>query len=66
MRSFNYTAIGVLMICMIAGTKVLSADAGSLGIAVADDVAQVVAPDTAQSPRQASPEDEEDLLNTLD
>jgi hypothetical protein len=48
MRSFDYTAIGILMICMIAGTKALSADAGSLLIAVAD-LAQVVAPDTTQS-----------------
>jgi len=51
------------MICMIAGTKVLSADAGSLVIAVADDVAQIVAPDTTQLPLT---EDGEDLLNTLD
>ena len=36
-------------------------DTASMRIAVAD-MAQVVAPDTAQSPRQASPEDEEDLL----
>jgi hypothetical protein len=63
MRSFNYAAIGVLMICMIAGTKVLSADAGSLVIAVADDVAQIVAPETTQLPLT---EDGEDLLNTLD
>ena len=62
MRSFNYTAIGVLMICMTAGMKVLSADAGSLVIAVAD-VEQVVAPDTTQLPLT---EDGEDLLNTLD
>jgi hypothetical protein len=62
MRSFNYTAIGVLMICMIAETKVLSADAGSLVIAVAD-VEQGVAPDTTQLPLT---EDGEDLLNTLD
>jgi len=64
MHAFGYIAVGVLIVCMLAGTKALSVDTASL-IAVAD-MAQVVAPDTAQSPRQPSPEDEEDLLNTLD
>ena len=63
MRTFDYTAVGILIVCMLAGTKALSVDTASM-IAVAD-MAQVVAPDTAQSPRQASPEDE-DLLNSLD
>ena len=64
MHTFGYIGIGVVIVCMLAGTKALSVDTASM-IAVAD-MAQVVAPDTAQSPRQASPEDEEDLLNTLD
>jgi hypothetical protein len=63
MHTFGYIGIGVVIVCMLAGTKALSVDTASM-IAVAD-MAQVVAPDTAQSPRQASPEDE-DLLNTLD
>jgi len=62
MRSFDYAAIGVLIVCMLAGTKALSVDAGSLVIAVAD-VAQVVAPDDTQSPLA---EDDVDLLNLLD
>jgi hypothetical protein len=65
MRAFGYIGIGVLIVCTLAGTKAFSMDTASMRIAVAD-MAQVVAPDTAQSPRQASPEDEEDLLNTLD
>ena len=65
MRTFNYTAVAVLILWTLAGTKALSMDTASMMIAVAD-MAQVVAPDTAQSPRQPSPEDEEDLLNTLD
>ena len=57
MRAFDYAAIGVLIVCMLAGTKALSAET-----AVAD-MAQVVAPDAAQSPPA---EDEGDLLNLLD
>ena len=63
MRSFDYAAIGVLIVCMLAGTKALSVDAGSLVIAVAD-VAQAVAPDPTQSP--LTEEGEVDLLNLLD
>jgi hypothetical protein len=65
MRTFDYIGVGVLIVCMLAGTKALSVDTTSMMIAVAD-MAEVVAPDTEQSPRQPSPEDEEDLLNTLD
>jgi len=65
MRTFNYTAVAVLILWTLAGTKALSMDTASMMIAVADMAQVVVAPDTTQSPGQPSPE-EEDLLNTLD
>ena len=54
MHIFGYVAIGFLIACMLlAGTKALSVgnSPASMVIAVAD-VAQVVAPDATQSPRQ--------------
>jgi hypothetical protein len=57
MRIFDYTAIGILIVCMLGGTKALPAEM------VLADMAQVVAPDATQSPPG---EDEGDLLNLLD
>jgi hypothetical protein len=55
MHIFGYVAIGFLIVCMLlAGTKALSVDAASMVIGAAG-MAQVVAPVTTQSPRQASP-----------
>jgi hypothetical protein len=80
MHIFGYVVIGFLIVCMLlAATKALSV-ANAMMIAV-PDMAQVVAPETTQSPRQPTPEnqtdralersqdlaeEEEDLLNMLD
>jgi hypothetical protein len=51
MHIFGYIVIGFLIVCMLfAATKALSV-ANAMMIAVAD-MAQVVAPETRQSPRQ--------------
>jgi hypothetical protein len=51
MHIFGYIVIGFLIVCMLlAATKALSV-ANAMMIAVAD-MAQVVAPETMQSPRQ--------------
>jgi hypothetical protein len=51
---FGYVVIGFLIVCMLlAATKALSV-ANAMMIAVAD-MAQVVAPETTQSPRQPTP-----------
>ena len=51
MHIFGYIVIGFLIVCMLlAATKALSV-ANAMMIAVAD-VAEVVAPETTQSPRQ--------------
>ena len=57
MRTFYYTAVGILIVGLLAGTKALA-----VGTALAE-TAQVVAPDSTQSPLT---EDEVDLLNLLD
>jgi hypothetical protein len=55
MYIFGYVTIGFQIGCtLLAGTKALSVDTASMVIAVAD-MAQVIAPDTTQSPRQPSP-----------
>jgi hypothetical protein len=54
MHIFGYVVIGFLIVCMLlAATKALSV-ANAMMIAVAD-MAQVVAPETTQSPRQPTP-----------
>ena len=54
MHIFSYGVIGFLIVCMLlAATKALSV-ANAIMIAVAD-MAQVVAPETTQSPRQPTP-----------
>ena len=53
MRTFDYIGVGVLIVCMLAGTKALSVDTASM-IAVAD-MAQDEPPDATQSPRQPTP-----------
>jgi hypothetical protein len=51
---FGYIVIGFLIVCMLlAATKALSV-ANAMMIAVAN-MAQVVAPETTQSPRQPTP-----------
>ena len=53
MHIFGYIVIGFLIVCMLlAATKALSV-ANAMTTAVAD-IAQVVAPETTQSPRQPS------------
>jgi hypothetical protein len=55
MHIFGYIVIGFLIVCMLlAATKALSV-ANAMMIAVAD-MAEVVAPETTQSPRQPTPE----------
>jgi hypothetical protein len=56
MHIFGYIATGFLIVCiLLAATKSLSAGSpASIVIAMAD-VAQVVAPDALQSPRQPTP-----------
>jgi len=55
MHIFGYIVIGFLIVCMLlAATKALSV-ANAMMIAVAD-MAQVVAPETTQSPRQPTPD----------
>ena len=55
MHIFGYVVIGFLIVCMLlAATKALSV-ANAMMIAVAD-MAQVVAPETTQSPRQPTPD----------
>ena len=54
MHIFGYIVIGFLIVCMLlAATKALSV-ANAMTTAVAD-IAQVVAPETTQSPRQPTP-----------
>jgi hypothetical protein len=54
MHIFGYVVIGFLIVCMLlAATKALSV-ANAMMIAVAD-MAQVVAPETTQSPPQPTP-----------
>jgi hypothetical protein len=54
MHIFGYVVIGFLIVCMLlAATKTLSV-ANAMMIAVAD-MAQVVAPETTQPPRQPTP-----------
>lgn len=57
MRTFYYTAIGIFLVSLLAGSKALSVRAALA------ETAQVVAPDATQSPLT---EDEVDLLNLLD
>ena len=54
MHIFGYIVIGFLIVCiLLAATKALSV-ANAMTTAVAD-IAQVVAPETTQSPRQPTP-----------
>ena len=57
MRTFDYTAVGILIVCMLAGTKALSVETAGT------ETAQVVVPDVKQT---SASEDEVDLLNLLD
>jgi len=57
MRTFDYTAIGILILCTLAGTQAFFVET-----AVAE-TAQVVAPNATQSP---ATEDEVDLLSLQD
>ena len=76
MRIFGYLGINFLIVCMLlVGTKALSVGTTSMVIAVADDMTQVVAPDTTQSQNetdsalerlQDSAEEQVDLLNIRD
>ncbi len=76
MRIFGYLGINFLIVCMLlVGTKALSVDTTSMAIAVADDMTQVVAPDTTQSQNetdsaleqlQDGAEEQVDLLNIRD
>ena len=54
MRIFGYVVIGFLIVCMVlAATKALSVGESPTSMVIAmADMAQVVAPDTTQSPRQ--------------
>jgi len=58
MHILGYIAIGFLIVCvLLAATKGLSVGAPSSTVRASRDMAQVIAPDTTQSPRQpnASP-----------
>ena len=54
MHIFGYVVIGFLIVCMLlAATKALSVGKSPTSMVIAmADMAQVVAPDTTQSPRQ--------------